>query len=215
MNISDEKLQEFESTLKEIRDAAVSDSKLFSDRDLRKTFTWLSLGFSAVIAVFCVAGHSLVGGSDEAVAMYSTLIFWTFIILLVIGGTIKITLISRVMARKNRTIVSLFRIIYGRGPITVIIAAVMSIFATSAFFISAGLGTLMISLSAVLISFGLFSLDMRVRLPEFRALAWSLLISGLITLFFVQQSPWLWGGLAWGGSFFVLGVAGLVSMRAS
>jgi hypothetical protein len=215
MDIPDEKLQEFESTLKEIRDAAISDSKLFSDRDFRRAIIWLSFGFSLVIAAFCVAGHTLVASRDPSAGNPSTLIFWAFIILLAIGGTIKITLISRIMARKNKTLASVLRIIYGKGPVTVLIAAIASIIVTSAFFISAGLGPLIISLSAVLISFGLFTLDMRIRLPEFRALAWSLLISGLLTLFFVQQSPWLWGGLVWGGSFFVLGVDGLIAMRAS
>jgi hypothetical protein len=215
MNISEEKLREFESALREIRDAALSDSKLFSDHELRKTFCWLSLGFSFATAVFCIAGHTLTGRGGRAEAMHSTLIFWAFIILLTIAGTIKITLISRTMARKNRTIVSLFRTIYGKGPANVVVAAIISICAFSVFFISVGLGTLMISLSAVLISFGLFSLDTRLRLPEFRALAWSLLALGLMTLFLVQNSPWLWGGLTWGGSFFVLGVAGLISMRAS
>ncbi len=213
MDISDEKLREFESTLKEIRDAILSDSRLFLDRDLRRVFTWLSLGFSIVIAGFCIAGNALIGG-DEPAATYSTLMFWAFIVLLAIGGTIKVALISRVMARKNRTIASLFRIIYGKGPIGVIIAAAISIVATAAFFISEGLGSLTISLSAVLISFAIFSLDTRIRLPEFRVFGWSLLILGLATLFFIHDSPWLWGGLVWGGSFFVLGVAGLISMRA-
>lgn len=60
MNISDEKLHEFESTLAEIRDAILSDSRLFLDRDLRRVFTWLSLGFSIVIVGFCIAGNALI-----------------------------------------------------------------------------------------------------------------------------------------------------------
>ncbi|MEN6297079.1 MAG: hypothetical protein ABFC92_03925 [Rectinema sp.] len=215
MNISDQKLQEFESTLKEIRDAAISDSKLFSDHDFRRAITWLSFGFSIVITAFCVAGHALIGNGDAATTHAAILMFWIFIILLAIGGTIKITLISKIMARKNKTLFSVLRIVYGRGPLAVIIAAIVSIVVTSAFFMTAGPGSLAIPLSAMFISFGVFALDLRIRLPEFRALGWSLLILGSTALFFVQESPWLWGGLVWGGSFFALGVAGLFAMRAS
>jgi hypothetical protein len=70
-------------------------------------------------------------------------------------------------------------------------------------------------MSAIFAAFAVFALDIRIQLPEFSALGWTLLALGLVSLFFIRESPWLWGGIVWGGSFVSLGIAGIVASRAS
>lgn len=215
MNISDQKLKEFEAALREIREAANHEAGIFHDKDLRKTFIWLSLGFSIVIVAFCIAGHFLISESGTSGTSSAGIIFWTFAIMLAVGAAIKITLLSRIMGRKNKSIASLLRVIYGKGPASVIIAALLAVVVICVFLVTEGLGPLAVSMSAIFAAFAVFALDIRIQLPEFSALGWTLLALGLVSLFFIQGSPWLWGGIVWGGAFVSLGIAGIVASRAS
>lgn len=196
MDISEEKLREFESTLKEIRDAALSDAQIFSDRSFRKGMAWMSFAFGILIAAFCVAG-ALLFGTGAGTSLSASLMLWAFVLLFVAGGILKFVLVSRVTARQNKSLRSSLQVIYGRGPLAATLASFISVAVAAVFFISTGMGELVISLSAIFIAFCFFALDVRIRLPEFRIYGWALLVTGLGTLFFVQRAPWLCGAIVW------------------
>jgi hypothetical protein len=87
MDISNNKLHEFETTLREIRDAALSDTSLFTDREFRKTMIWLSYGFGALIAIFCILEDAVIAKS--ASASLPSIIIWSFIAVIALGALLK------------------------------------------------------------------------------------------------------------------------------
>ena len=135
MDISEEKLREFESTLKEIRDAALSDAQIFSDRSFRKGMAWMSFAFGILIAAFCVAG-ALLFGTGAGTSLSASLMLWAFVLLFVAGGILKFVLVSRVTARQNKSLRSSLQVIYGRGPLAATLASFISVAVAAVFFIS-------------------------------------------------------------------------------
>jgi len=208
MDIPESKLQEFENTLKEIRDTVLSDFSLFADLAFRRATRLLAFGFGAAIALFCAFGyfaHRQGPGSPLPSAM-----IWIAVAVVTIGGCVKIVTFSRIMRQKNKTIFNLLRIIYGKSPVSLLVAVVAAIAASMVFLISRGEGVLAVSFSAIFIAFGVFALSARIRLPEFTTLGWFLFAGELLSLFIIESSPWIWGGILWAGAFFTLGIASLL-----
>ncbi len=205
MNIPDNKLQEFETTLKEIRDTVLSDFSLFADLAFRKATRLLAFGFGTVIAIFCSLGF-FINNSSPGSPLPSVMI-WVAVLVVACGACIKLITFSRIMRQKNKTIFNLMRVIYGKSPVSLLIAVIVAIAGSMTFLISRGDGVFAVSFSAIFIAFGVFALNTRIRLPEFMSLGWFLFAGGLLSLFIIEKSPWLWGGLLWAGAFFTLGFA--------
>ncbi len=211
MNISENKLREFETTLKEIRATVLSDSGLFADLAFRKATRILAFGFGAAIAVFCALGyfaHGQGAGSPLPSAM-----IWIAVAVVAVGACIKVVTFSRIMRQKNKTIFNLLKIIYGKSPVSLLVAVIAAIAVSTVFLISRGEGVFAVSFSAIFIAFGVFALIPRIRLPEFTTLGWFLFAGGLLSLFMIEDSPWIWGGMIWGGAFCALGIASLLCTR--
>ncbi len=214
MDLSQKKIEEFEETLREIKNAVTQESELFRTPDIRKTMCGLSYGFSISIAALCIAGariRSSSGASQNAMAF----LIGAFVLMIIAGGILKLALFSRIMAKRNRTLSSLLKIVYGSSAISVIAGACISTLGSAFFFFQQGSGTLLVPFSALFMSFVVFSLAARIRLPEFLVLGWAMLILGFLALFFIGQHPWLWSAIVWSGSFLALAVAGSLFKSAS
>ena len=211
MEITESKFREFERTLKEIRDTVLSDSSLFTDLAFRRATRLLAFGFGTAIAIFCVFGYFPHERGPES-SLTSAMI-WIAVAVVAIGACVKIITFSRIMRQKNKTIFNLLRIIYGKSPVSLLMAVVAAISASMVFLISHDEGVFAVSFSAIFIAFGVFALTPRIRLPEFATLGWFLFAGGLLSLFIIEDSPWLWGGILWSGAFFTLGIASLLYTR--
>lgn len=212
MDISESKLREFENTLKEIRDTVLSDAAFFADKKFRKATMLLSFAFSAIIAIFCALGYAI--STNLPGSPLPTALIWTAFAVLVVGATVKLKIFSGLMRQRNKTIFTLLRAIYGKSPRSVLVGAIAAVAVVSVFLVSRSRGALAVSFAAIFLSFGVFVLSTRIRLPEFLTLGWFLLASGLASLFFIEGAPWLWGGIVWAGSLFALGIAGFALTRS-
>lgn len=212
MDIPESKLLEFESTLREIRDAVLSDTSLFADREFRRAVRILAFGFGVAIAAFCAIGQTVSSASPNS-PLPSAMI-WAAVAILAIGGVFKLITFSRIMRKKNKTIMNLMRIIYGKSPVSILAAVVIVTAASTVALISRGEGALALSFAAIFIAFGVFALNLRIRLSEFGALGWFLLVGGAASLFVIESAPWIWAGALWTGAFFTLGLASLAQPGA-
>lgn len=215
MDISKKKIEEFEETLREIRFAVNQEADLFRTPDMRKAITGLSYGFSAAIAGLCIAGARVQAASPAGSGTAMVFVAAAFILAAVAGGILKAVLFTRIMAKRNRSLSSLLKIIYGTSVVSVIAGALVSILVLSLFFLRQGSGILIIPFSAIFMAFAVFGLTARIRLPEFMVLGWAMLCLSLVSLFFIAGSPWLWSGIVWGGSFLALAIAGSLFKSAS
>lgn len=215
MDIPKKKIEDFEETLREIRQAVNQEAELFRTPDMRRAITGLSYGFSAAIAGLCIAGAKIESSAEAGSRSVMVYVAAAFILVIVAGGILKAVLFSRIMAKRNRSLSSLLKIIYGTSVVSVIAGALVSILVLALFFFKQGSGILVVPFSALFMAFAVFGLAARIRLPEFLVLGWAMLCLSLVAVFFIAYSPWLWSGIVWSGSFFALAAAGSLFKSAS
>jgi hypothetical protein len=177
-------------------------------------FAVLSIPFGLFVVAFCTGTQILVTrlGSFSAVPAAWKITAGIFLALFfVIGSSLKWSFLAR-QARKveeGANFWTVIRSIYGGtwlhlnvpAMLCAVLVPVLAILAGHPWYIAPGI--------AIFLAIPSNSMGLIVDRPEYLAAGWYALISGLVSLFFIEALPFVWAEVIWGGYLLVFGLVGL------
>lgn len=187
----------------------VADSRLYA---------LLTLPFGLFILVFFLGTHFLLGGGGSFAALPAAwrIAFWAFLAcFFVAGGVAKVVIIGR-RARAldaEAGFGSVVKAAYGGALLHVNVPALVAMAVVSAYAACSGHPWLILPATAVFFALVCNVLGALVGQKEYFLTGWYALVSGLASLFFVEEAPFLWVAVVYGGIFLVFGAGSLVSRR--
>lgn len=179
-----------------------------------RSYAILSIPFGLLILAFCLASHFLVlsYGSFQAVpAAWKTVSWIAFAAFLAAGWVVKWVIISKRAAQLERgaTFMTAVRAMYGNSWVNLSLPATLSLVALVAFAILVGRPWYIVPAAAACLGLICLSIGQAVERKEYIATGWYSLVSGIVSLFFVESAPFIWTAVVWAGIFLVYAAAGL------
>ena len=117
--------------------------------------------------------------------------------------------------RKARSIdeganfLTIIRAVYGGSWLHLNLPAIVCMLFVPVVAVVAGHPWYMVPGIAIFFAFPCNGLGLMVQRPEYLVMGWFTLVTGLLSLFFMESMPFAWSGIIWGGAFFIFGVVGL------
>lgn len=179
-----------------------------------RSYSIISIPFGLLIVAYCLLSHFLIleyGSVQNLPAWWSTL-SWSGLALFAVGGAFaKWMIINRraAQAEEGANFWTALRAIYGGGWVNLNLLIAICMLVLVAFLIWAGRPWYLVPSMAICLSFACSSIAMTVEAREYLATGWYALGTGLLSLFFVEASPFIWTAVVWAGVFLVFGVTGL------
>jgi hypothetical protein len=184
-----------------------------------KAYAILSFPLGILLLANCLLTHFLIGasGSFESIPSgWKTVIIVVFAIIVTVGFISKWIVLGRRAAqvRNGANFFTVVEAIYGGHWSHVSLPLVLCMSGTSFFFARSGHPWLIASFVPLFL--GSFC-NMAAKLldrREYLYTGWYLILSGLVSLFFIESSPFVWFAVVWAGTFIVFGAAGLAAGRS-
>jgi hypothetical protein len=177
-------------------------------------FAVLSIPFGLFVVAFCTGTQILVTrlGSFSAVPAAWKIAAGIFLALFfAVGSSLKWSFLAR-QARKveeGANFWTVIRSIYGGTWLHLNLPAILCALLVPVLAILAGHPWYIVPGVAIFLVFPCNSMGLAVQRPEYLAAGWYMLISGLVSLFFMESMPFIWAEVIWGGYLLVFGVLGL------
>ncbi len=174
----------------------------------------LSIPLGALVLAFCLACHFLVRSYSSLAAVPEgwKQAFWIALALVIAGGSaVKWLLLGKRAAQVERdaTVFTAVKALYSGGwlnlnlPITlcIVVVAVFSGLVGHPWYIAAEVAIFMgLVCNSFAVSFGR---------REYLLTGWYAVLSGLLSIFFIESAPFIWLAVVWSGIFFVYAASGI------
>jgi hypothetical protein len=177
-------------------------------------FAVLSIPFGLFVVAFCTGTQILVTrlGSFSAVPAAWKITAGIFLaFFFAIGWSLKWSFLAR-QARKveeGANFWTVIRSIYGGTWLHLNLPALLCMVLVPVLAVLAGHPWYIVPGIAIFMAIPCNSLGLVVDRPEYLAAGWYALLSGLLSLFFMEGAPFVWAEVIWGGYLLVFGVLGL------
>lgn len=181
-------------------------------------FAIISLPLGLSLIAFCAITQALVlrRGSFSALSpawkIASGLFFGIYFL---IGGVLKWVYLNRKArsVEEGANYLTVLRAVYGGSWLHLNVPAILCMLFSIVTAILSGHPWYAVPCVAVFVAFPFNSLGLMAQRPEYLAMGWYSLASGLTSLFFIEAMPFAWSGIVWGGGFLVFGIVGLATQR--
>ena len=216
--MTDRELQELAASVEELKKAVTKNNPLL--RGIMKDRGWVPLTVLAGIGMtlFCLPAQVLVVayGSFEAIPAYYRAALWCILALvLVLSGVWKVVLLARRANEMDRSAgIAAALTVFFRGPsLHIGIPYILTIGTLGAFAVFSGHPWYVVPAIAVPTCFWANFMATLIDRPAFKASGWWCLITGLSSVFFIEQAPFIWLFIVFGGLCFLFAGAMIVEMR--
>jgi len=174
----------------------------------------LSIPLGALVLAFCLACHFLVQSysSLAAVPQAWKQAFWIALALVVVGGSaVKWLILGRRAAQIERgaTVITAVKAVYSGGWLNLNLPITLCIVVVGLF--SGLIGHPWYIAAEVSVFMGLICNSFAVAFDrrEYLLTGWYAVISGLVSIFFIESAPFIWLAVVWSGLFFVYAASGI------
>jgi hypothetical protein len=201
-------IEELELTLSELRSAVKASNPLLKAVASSSLYSALSLVFGAVLVVaLLVTRSALTNPTFGGFGVWSWIFF---IVVLAAGGVVKVIASAKLAAKHgNRGFYSLMASIFGGKASSLIASSAVAIAGGIVFLVSVHRAWYIVPISAIYTGIASHAMDLLIDLPEYRVLGWVSLLSGIVSLFFIQADPLLWTAIVAASVFIIFGAVGL------
>ena len=202
-------IEELERSLSELRSAVRASNPLLRAVASSHLFPALSLFLGTACIVFCLwARAAAMDSAGDGPGTWS----WIFLaVLIAAAGFGKIFLTSRLASRHGgRGFYSLMTAIYGRTTAPLVAGSVASAIGSIVFLIHIGHPWYIVPIMAIAAGLASHAMNILIDLAEYRILGWFSLLTGIVSLFFIETDPFLWTAIVTAAVFVVFGAVGLV-----
>jgi len=208
-----EELEGLKSDLKKVRAAVNRHSPLFREIAANDFLAKISLPYAFLVILFGLGTHILLKGTLN----YSLLppwwlpSLWVFLVLLlIVGSVVKMRFLGKGAAARGARVWAVVISVWGNEWFHVNAATALVFLGVSLF--AAGAGHAWYILSAASVWFGIYlnAGGAIARRKEYYVSGWFGVVSGLVSLAYVEASPWLWLAITEGGMLLLFGIGGLL-----
>jgi hypothetical protein len=162
---------------------------------------------AAVVVVLLMARAAMENPAFAGFGAWS----WIFLVLvLAAGGAVKVIVSAKLAAKYGKSsFYSLIISIFGGKASSLIASSAVAILGGIVFLVSVHRPWYIVPITAIYSGIASHALDLLIDLPEYRVLGWTALLSGIVSLFFIQADPLLWTAIVIASIFILFGVVGL------
>jgi hypothetical protein len=176
----------------------------------------LILGF--LVIAFCLASHFLIAayGSFWATPAWWKLSSWIALaVFFGLGAIAKWLIIGKRAAEteKGATFFTVIQAMYGGVWANMNLPILVCIATVAAFAIRIGHPWYLIPAFGVFMGLACNAIALSVEAREYFLMGWYSLAAGLLSLFFIEEAPFVWTAIVLGGIFFVYGFSGMALSR--
>lgn len=206
-------IEELELTLSELRSAVKASNPLLKDVASSSLYPALSLAFGAVLVVALLVTRSAL--KDPGFGGFGVWSWIFFAVVLAAGMVVKILASAKLAAKHGKQgFYALMAALFGGKTSALIASSAVAVLGGIVFLVFIHRAWYIAPVTAIYAGIASHALDLLIDLPEYRVLGWVSLLSGIVSLFFIQADPLLWTAIVTASVFVVFGVVGLLCASA-
>ncbi len=204
--------------IKELKGSVHKANPFLRDTMALRAYAIMCIPLGIILLAVCLGAHFLVSayGTFGAIPQaWKIACFTIFALLIVVGWVSKWIILDRraSQVRVGANFLSVIEAMYGGHWFSISAPLVLSMVVTSVFLARIGHPWLAVSFTALFLGPFCNTVAKLLDRNEYLYTGWYLILSGLVSLFFMESAPFIWLAVVWAGTFFVLGFAGLAATR--
>lgn len=216
--MTNKELEALQSDIGELRKAVRKANPFLRSVVEIRSYALLALPLGFLILAYCLFSHFLIlefGSAENLPPWWSTLSWSALAFFLVACAVAKWLIISRRAAQieEGATFLTAIKAMYGGGWVNLNLPLALCILVMIPFLIWIGHSWYLVPALAIFLGLSASSVAQTVEAREYLATGWYALVTGLLSLFFIEASPFLWTAVVWAGVFLVFGFTGFIGKR--
>ncbi|HUX42367.1 MAG TPA: hypothetical protein VMV83_14460 [Rectinemataceae bacterium] len=211
-----EELEELKSDLRIVREAIDKHRPLLRDVASSNFLAVISLPFALLFLGFGIGTQVLIDtrGGFDALPGWWRVLFWIAAFLTVVGGgIIKIFFFNKRASEVGTGLREVMFAFWGREWIHLVLSSLVVFSCVSAFALLNGHPWYVLPAFSIWYGIYINIIAIVVRRLEYYAAGWFGVAAGALSLFTIENAPWLWLGVLIGGVLLLFGILGLLPQR--